>query len=1051
MYIADLHIHSRFSRATSRDCDAAHLDLMARRKGIGLIGTGDFTHPEWRAELKEQLILDGDGVYKLRDEFRLPCSFSKTPRFVVTGEISSIYKRAGKTRKVHNLILLPSLEAADELSARLEAIGNIHSDGRPILGLDSRDLLEITLETCPEAEFIPAHIWTPHFAMFGAFSGFNSMEECFDDMTPHIHAIETGLSSDPPMNWRVSALDGLTLVSNSDAHSPSKLGREANLLDTAISYPDLVRAIRTKEGFLGTIEFFPEEGKYHLDGHRNCGICLTPQETAALGGICPVCGRKITIGVEHRVEELADRPIGFKPRDAKPFESLAPLAEVISASTGWSSTGKKTLQQYESMLHALGPEFYILRQAPISDIEEIAGPCIAEGIRRLRIGKVERIAGFDGEYGKVNLLSPSEIELFSGQFSLFGMEAQKKKEKRTVSLKTAQTVPNEETHEIQIKEELNSEQDEAVHTSSPVTAVIAGPGTGKTKTLIARISYLIEELGVRPSDITAVTFTNQAACEMRQRLEKRLGGKRTVSKMTIGTFHSICLHLLDDVKLISQAEALTLASDILIANSSKLSAKNFLQMISQVKNGVPASSIGLDEKLFEEYCDRLQVLNLVDFDDLLLKVLKLDLSSKKNFTHILVDEFQDMNDVQYALIKSWSKCSKSLFVIGDPDQSIYAFRGSSGRCFQRLADDFPDAIEIRLKENYRSTSEILACALPVIEKNPGASRILNANQGSGPDVRVVTAFDDFSEGIFIAKEIAKMTGGIDMLDAQKFEHDRTLRSFSDIAVLCRTNRQLEIIEKCLIHDDIPCVISGRGDFMDDEEVRSVLSFLHFTLDTNDMAALETSLKLIWHCPSDIITIIQNTFAKTAFEVSLLPQSVYGYGYIESFLERFEVWHKIVNKEKPRKLIEQWESLYCTTKSASIERLKNTAVFYSSMQELFNSLIIGQEADISRASGKGWKSGAVHLMTLHGSKGLEFPAVFVSGVKSAILPLESHGKCEDEEEERRLFYVGMTRAREELIITTSGEASKFLKELPSNVIRESAIKKKAPTEKQYSLF
>ncbi|MFR9207466.1 MAG: endonuclease Q family protein [Lachnospiraceae bacterium] len=275
--------------------------------------------------------------------------------------------------------------------------------------------------------------------MFGAFSGFNSMEECFDDMTPHIHAIETGLSSDPPMNWRVSALDGLTLVSNSDAHSPSKLGREANLLDTAISYPDLVRAIRTKEGFLGTIEFFPEEGKYHLDGHRNCGICLTPQETAALGGICPVCGRKITIGVEHRVEELADRPIGFKPRDAKPFESLAPLAEVISASTGWSSTGKKTLQQYESMLHALGPEFYILRQSSISDIEEIAGPCIAEGIRRLRIGKVERIAGFDGEYGKVSLLSPSEIELFSGQFSLSAWR-HKEKEKRMTSLKTAQAV-----------------------------------------------------------------------------------------------------------------------------------------------------------------------------------------------------------------------------------------------------------------------------------------------------------------------------------------------------------------------------------------------------------------------------------------------------------------------------------------------------------------------------------------------------------------------------------------------------------------------------------
>ena len=222
------------------------------------------------------------------------------PRFVVTGEISSIYKRGGKTRKVHNLILLPSLEAADELSARLEAVGNIRSDGRPILGLDSRDLLELTLEACPDAELIPAHIWTPHFAMFGAFSGFDSVEECFGDLACQIHGVETGLSSDPPMNWRVSNLDGRTLLSHSDAHSPSKLGREANLLDTGCSYPQLVRAIRTGEGFYGTVEFFPEEGKYHLDGHRNCGVCLTPAETAARGGLCPVCGKKLTIGVEHR-------------------------------------------------------------------------------------------------------------------------------------------------------------------------------------------------------------------------------------------------------------------------------------------------------------------------------------------------------------------------------------------------------------------------------------------------------------------------------------------------------------------------------------------------------------------------------------------------------------------------------------------------------------------------------------------------------------------------------------------------------------------------------
>ena len=411
MYIADLHIHSRFSRATSRDCDLPHLEWWSRRKGIGLVGTGDFPHPAWRAELRERLVPAGEGVYVLREEFRLPePAAGETPRFVVTGEISSIYKRGGRTRRVHNLILLPSLEAADALSARLEAVGNIRSDGRPILGLDSRDLLEMTLEVCPGAELIPAHIWTPHFSMFGAFTGFCTVEECFGDLAPHIHAVETGLSSDPPMNWRVPALDNLTLVSNSDAHSPAKLGREANLLETERTYPALVRAIRTGEGFGGTIEFFPEEGKYHLDGHRNCDVCLTPRETLARDGVCPVCGKKLTVGVEHRVEELAGRPAGFRPPEARPFESLVPLPEVIAASTGCAAAGKRTAALYETLLRELGSEFYILREVPVGDIDRVAGPLAAEGVRRLRQGRVTLRPGFDGAYGAVTLLSPGERE-----------------------------------------------------------------------------------------------------------------------------------------------------------------------------------------------------------------------------------------------------------------------------------------------------------------------------------------------------------------------------------------------------------------------------------------------------------------------------------------------------------------------------------------------------------------------------------------------------------------------------------------------------------------
>lgn len=404
--IADLHIHSRFSMATSKEGTPENLDFWARKKGISLIGTGDFTHPVWREELKERLVSEGNGLYRLRDAYVKEES-RKFPgegtRFVVSGEISSIYKKNGKTRKVHNVILLPSLEAADAMAQRLEKIGSIHSDGRPILGLDSHDLLEMMLDVCPEGILIPAHIWTPHFSVLGAKSGFDSVEECFEELAPYIHALETGLSSDPAMNWRISKLDRYQLVSNSDAHSPSKLGREANLLDIDCSYEGLYRAIQTGEGLEGTVEFFPEEGKYHFDGHRKCGVSLSPVEAERRGGICPVCGKKLTMGVDHRVEQLADRAEGFVKKDGKKYESLVPLPEVISACMGYSTASKKVQGCFEQMIQTLGTEFDILRNVPSEDIKSCAGERIAEGIENVRTGNVKRIPGYDGEYGKIEL------------------------------------------------------------------------------------------------------------------------------------------------------------------------------------------------------------------------------------------------------------------------------------------------------------------------------------------------------------------------------------------------------------------------------------------------------------------------------------------------------------------------------------------------------------------------------------------------------------------------------------------------------------------------
>lgn len=406
MYIADFHIHSRYSMATSKFLTPEYLDLWARKKGIHILGTGDFTHPLWREELKEKLEPAEPGLYKLKPRLRLAeiPSGSFDPRFIVSGEISTIYKKNGRTRKVHSLILLPGLDVADRLSGELEKIGNIHSDGRPILGLDCHDLLDMALTICPEAMYIPAHIWTPHFSVFGAFSGFDSMEECFEELTPHIHAVETGLSSDPPMNWSVPSLSRYQLISNSDAHSPSKLGREATLLATGLSYREIYNAIQTGKGLAGTLEFFPQEGKYFMDGHRKCGVCLTPEEAVKLNGICPVCGKKLTTGVLHRIQELAALSEPAKiPVTKRPFESISPLPELIAASMELSSSSVKVNRVYEKLLNELGNEFFLLRAADTNEIAKLSSEAIAASITHLRCGKIRWNPGFDGQFGTMEL------------------------------------------------------------------------------------------------------------------------------------------------------------------------------------------------------------------------------------------------------------------------------------------------------------------------------------------------------------------------------------------------------------------------------------------------------------------------------------------------------------------------------------------------------------------------------------------------------------------------------------------------------------------------
>ena len=415
MFHADLHIHSRFSRACSKDCDIEHLSWWALRKGLRVLGTGDFTHPGWAAELKETLIPAEPGLFRIRPELEkrllrdTPASCAGPIRFMLSVEISTIYRRDERTRKVHHLLYAPSFEAADRITAALAKIGNLASDGRPILGLDSRDLLDITLSADPGCFLVPAHVWTPWFAVLGSKSGFDAVQDCYADLAGHIFAVETGLSSDPPMNWACSSLDQYRLVSNSDAHSPPMLGREATVFDTELDYFSMAAALRTGNGLQGTIEFFPEEGKYHLDGHRRCGVRVAPEQTRELDAICPQCGKPLTVGVLHRIAELADRPAGFRPPGAAGFTSLVQLPEIVGEMLATGPKSKKVVGEVGRLVAALGPELSILLQTPLEDLRRAGGSLLSEGIARLRRGEVIRDAGYDGEYGTIRLFQPGEL------------------------------------------------------------------------------------------------------------------------------------------------------------------------------------------------------------------------------------------------------------------------------------------------------------------------------------------------------------------------------------------------------------------------------------------------------------------------------------------------------------------------------------------------------------------------------------------------------------------------------------------------------------------
>ena len=1047
-FIGDFHIHSHYSRATSKRLTPEYLKYWAQVKGIKVIGTGDFTHPGWLKELKEKLLPAEQGLFKLKDEFKQDnslqvfSSYQNEVRFLLTTEISNIYKKYGKVRKVHNLIFVPDFATAEKIQQRLSRIGNITSDGRPILGLDSRDLLEIVLECSDEAFLVPAHIWTPWFSALGSKSGFDSIAECYGDLDKHIFAVETGLSSDPPMNWMCSFLDRYTLISNSDAHSPEKLGREANLFDTELSYNSIKEAMKTgnPKNFLGTIEFFPQEGKYHYDGHRKCGISWNPLETLKHNGICPVCGKKVTIGVMNRVVQLADRDDLTEKKNKLPFHSLVPLKEILSEILETGPQSMRVTKAYNSLLKKGGSEFDLLLNLPVEKIRKVGNEVLAEAIRRMRNREIYIKEGFDGEFGKIKVFQENEKKEIAPQEALFDNLIHKKntqKQRRNLirqladlqeyrrlsKVSTHQELVKEKTEEaylfqtkINILNELNSEQQKAVEHFHGPALIIAGPGTGKTRTLTYRIANLIQNKGVNPENILAVTFTNKAANEMKERLKTLLNNESIISKLYISTFHAFGLSILKGYcGKFGRDEHFSIFDDedkkqILYEKIGyvKKQIKNLSEKITITKqNLVSVEEIKEEDKseVFQKYEQILKNQNAFDIDDLIYYPVRLFTDDtqilsayRKKYQWILVDEYQDINFAQYQMLKILTQESNSnLYVIGDPNQAIYGFRGADVKFIKRFIDDYPEAKLYKLKKSYRCSDNILQASSQVIQTETSKKESMLEGLQRGVKIKIVENSTDKSEAEFIARTIEKMMGGLRFfsIDSQITggERESEIESLSDFAILCRISRQMKLLEKAFNDHSIPYQKVGEIPFFKQEPIKSIIDFLKLSVNPKNLFLKNrlqknnkiSSLELENYCVSIKSKTVKNAIKDTINKYFIDKKSEHGTSF--------------------KKLLDLADD------------------FGDNLEEFLKFAVLGTGVDTYITNMEN-----VTLMTLHAAKGLEFKCVFIVGCEAGLLPYSLFEKQEsDLDEERRLFYVGMTRAKRFLILSYAKKRFIFGKE------------------------
>jgi uncharacterized protein (TIGR00375 family) len=1089
---ADLHIHSKFSRACSRDCDLEHLAWWAGRKGISVCGTGDFTHPGWREELDAKLVPDVPGLFRLRPDLEravhetLPPACRTPVRFMLSSEISTIYKRDDRTRKVHHLLYAPSLDAVDEITRALARVGNLASDGRPILGLDSRDLLEITLSGGDGCYLIPAHGWTPWFAVLGSQSGFDRVADCYADLAEHIFAMETGLSSDPEMNWRVSSLDQYRLVSNSDAHSPPMLGREATAFELPeTDYFRIYQALRTGDGFGGTVEFFPEEGKYHLDGHRACDVRMTPEETREAGGKCPACGKKPTIGVQHRVDALADRPEGYRLEGAAGFASFVPLPEILGEIAGVGPKSKSVAAQVSALVDRFGPELGILGDVPLDDLAAGAPSIVAEAIARLRRGEVRREAGYDGVYGTIRLFDPDELAgaaLFdvprAQRKSTQGKAAQG--QARTPAAGVAkETGPGQDAHAAAADQSSGLDPDQhaiVTHDGGPLL-VVAGPGAGKTRVLTHAIAHRVGA-GLSPESCLAVTFTRRARDELRGRLAALLGAD-AAARVTVATFHGLGLLILreqgkllgldadpkvadektrDEILRSLSVRERPAAVGARIAAAKRVRASTAGPAVDSANGAGPVGSgtpgdadvpvdTGELAGLVAQYDAALRERGLVDLDDLVTLPTALLAGDpllaaeyRSRWSDVFVDEYQDVDEQQYLMLRQLAAPGSRICAIGDPDQSIYGFRGGDVGYFLRFQEDFgavpadpavtsapgaaageapaasadsgapagPPAATVRLSRSYRSAPTIVRAAMQLIRPGtlvPGRELIPARTDIPDAPVAVHAVADEREEAEAVAAEIERLLGGASFhaLDSRTVDgRDRTEHqlSFADFAVLYRTSSQAAAVGEALARRGFPFQRRAHSRLAEMPGVPQLLAALGlFRADALPVGAAMAR----GGCGSE--PVIGGPVSQPTGGVS-----------VAELLDE-AVLHAVAESKSTAVAEEAQRAEALAAIKSAADVLGPLAVRCGTdLDRFLDELALGAEVDT-------WdpRADRISLLTLHAAKGLEFPVVFVAGCDDGLLPLRSWRGAEvDYAEERRLLFVGMTRATTRLTLFTAAK-------------------------------